>query len=413
MIAIQRNKMVIFGAGKIGRSFIGQLFSRGGYELVFVDIYQPIIEELNKRGNYDVIIKSGKEEVLKICPVRGVFAYDITTVAYEVASASLVAVSVGLHGINSIFPTLAKGLVARYEMDNQSAIDIIIAENMRNADTFFYAELKKLLPPKYPIEKLVGLIETSLGKMVPIMPKKDIEHDILKVFAEPYNTLILDKKAFKNPIPKIAGLAAKENIKAWVDRKLFIHNLGHATAAYIGYLYNPGFKYLYEALTVNAIHDFVRQTMLQSADILIRKYPGEFSTEDLTEHIDDLLLRFQNRALGDTIFRVGCDLMRKLGPEDRIAGAIRTALTLNLKYYKILFTLVCGTHFKAKDENGNMLSQDKEFATHCEKGIDHILTTICGFDQIYNSQLFEEAKAIDRCLETLQLKSIFPNNEIN
>ena len=230
---IDFNKIVIFGAGKIGRSFIGQLFNQGGYEVVFVDVFKPIISEINKRRNYRVIIKSDKEEVLTIKNVRGVWAEDVKAVADEVANAGIVSVSVGLHGLKSIFPALADGLAQRYEMNNQAALDIIIAENMRDSDAFFRKSLQNLLSPDYPFDQLVGLVETSIGKMVPIMTKKDTDEDLLQVFAEPYNTLILDKKAFRNQIPPLPGLAPKENIKAWVDRKLFIHNLGHATAAYL------------------------------------------------------------------------------------------------------------------------------------------------------------------------------------
>jgi mannitol-1-phosphate 5-dehydrogenase len=82
--------------------------------------------------------------------------------------------------------------------------------------------------------------------MVPIMLRKDVEEDILQVFAEPYNTHHTRQERIQKSHPAIAGLAPKDNMKAWVDRKLFIHNLGHASAAYIGYLYNPEFKYVYE-----------------------------------------------------------------------------------------------------------------------------------------------------------------------
>ena len=102
-------------------------------------------------------------------------------------------------------------------------LDIILAENLRHAAPFFRKKILPFLPADYPFNTLVGLIETSIGKMVPIMMEKDMEIDILQVFAEPYNILILDKKAFKNSIPPIAGLSPKENIKAWVDRKL-IHS---------------------------------------------------------------------------------------------------------------------------------------------------------------------------------------------
>jgi mannitol-1-phosphate 5-dehydrogenase len=405
MPTIQQNKIVIFGAGKIGRSFIGQLFSLGGYEVVFVDVYKQLINELNTRKSYKVIIKSEKEVVLTISNVRGVYADDEVSVACEVATAGLVAVSVGLNGLSKIFPVLAKGLVERYEIDKRSALDIIIAENLRNADAFFHEELKKLIPPEYPFNRLVGLVETSIGKMVPIMLKKDMEEDILQVFAEPYNTLILDKKAFNNPIPRIAGLSPKENMKAWVDRKLFIHNLGHAAAAYLGYTINPGFIYMYEALAVPSLHKYVRETMLQAANILRKKYPREFSKAGLTEHIDDLLFRFQNKALGDTVFRVGCDLPRKMGSEDRLAGAIKTAIAFNLPYDKILFALVCGFHFRATDEQGRMLPEDAGFARLYEKGVNEVLSTICGFDQIQNNVIFEEVQAIERLFITL--KSFF------
>lgn len=392
---IQQNKLVLFGAGKIGRSFIGQLFSVGGFEVVFIDVYKPVIDELNRRGNYNVIIKSDQDKILNITNVRGVYAGDEKQVIGEVATAGIIAVSVGLNGLKFTFPLLAKGLLERYKIDKNYALDIIIAENMRNADAYFHEELSKFLPGNYPLNNLVGLIETSIGKMVPIMQKKDMQDDILQIFAEPYNTLILNKRAFKNPIPGIKGLAPKENMKAWVDRKLFIHNLGHASSAFIGYLYNPLFIYIYEALAVTEVYDRVIATMEQSAAILRKKYPDEFSPEDLNDHIRDLLLRFRNEALGDTIFRVGCDLMRKLGPEDRLAGAIRSALENELSYDKILFALVCGCHFKAKDQEGNMLKDDVEFFNLYENNIKSVLTKVCGFNESQNPQLFLEAGIIN------------------
>ena len=149
MEIIQQNKIVLFGAGKIGRSFIGQLFSIGGYEVVFVDINNLIIDELNHRGNYKVIIKSDKEEVLNIYNVRGVYAGDAQNVVYEVATAGILAVSVGLDGLEHIFHLLAEGLLKRYEIDCNHALDIIIAENMRDADIYFRLRLEKLLPGFY------------------------------------------------------------------------------------------------------------------------------------------------------------------------------------------------------------------------------------------------------------------------
>jgi mannitol-1-phosphate 5-dehydrogenase len=203
----------------------------------------------------------------------------------------------------------------------------------------------------------------------------------------------LDKLAFKNPIPAIEGLSPKENMKAWVDRKLFIHNLGHATTAYLGYKYNPDFVFLYEALAVQEIKNSVRETMLQAVDILLKKYPDEFTLEALTAHTDDLISRFQNRALGDTIYRVGCDLKRKLSAEDRLAGAIHLALELGLPYDEISDAFVAGCAFKATDEAGNRLKDDIDFSNKVEEyGIEWALTEIAeleiqSFRNLYNLSL--------------------------
>ena len=396
MSFIKEDKLVIFGGGKIGRSFIGQLFSRGGYEVVFIDVYKPVIEELNRRGNYNVIVKGEKEEILNITNVRGVYAGDEEKVIAEIATAGIMAVSVGLNAIPKITPLLARGLMKRFEAADKFPIDIILAENLRDAADFFHERLREVIPIEFPLDQMVGLVETSIGKMVPIMRKKDLEEDLLQVFAEPYNTLILDKKAFKNPIPNIEGLAPKDNMKAWVDRKLFIHNLGHAAAAYFGYLYDPKFIFLYEPLNIPEIYQEVRDTMLQAAELLLKKYPGEFTSGALTAHVDDLLSRFKNINLGDTIFRVGCDLSRKLSAQDRLAGAIHLGVELNLPYDKILFALICGCHFRATDEEGNMLSGDIEFRTMYYKGIKIVLTEICGFSETTGQKIIDTAQEMDK-----------------
>jgi len=382
-----QDTLILFGAGKIGRSFIGQLFSRGGYEVVFIDVFKPVIDELNVRRNYKVVIKGDVESVIAIENVRGVFGGDREKVIAEIASARIVAVSVGQNGLKAIMPLIAKGLVRRFESEDATPLDIIIAENLRNAAEFMNQELKQHLPKEFPLEERVGLVETSIGKMVPIMLKKDMDEDILQVFAEPYNTLILDKMAFKNPIPEIEGLAPKVNMKAWVDRKLFIHNLGHAATAYIGYKHNPQFVYLYEALAIPEIRSEVRETMVQSAVILQTKYPEEFSMKALTEHIDDLLHRFQNKALGDTIYRVGCDLMRKLSPDDRLVGAILLASELKLPFERILHVLICACQFRASDENGIMLPADLKFIEKYNRGLDEVFKSVCEFDDTFISSL--------------------------
>jgi mannitol-1-phosphate 5-dehydrogenase len=371
-------KIVLFGAGKIGRSFIGQVFSRSGFEVVFVDINPQLIDLLNQHKQYNVVIKSNKgDEVICVTNVRGIHLENTEKVVAELADAALAALSVGQQGMPAALPLISKSLLLRKKKHGAWPLDIIIAENMRNADQYIQIELTRLLPVDYPINDLLGLVETSIGKMVPIMSKKDMLEDPLQVFAEPYNSLIVAKNGFKNPIPEVEFLAPKENIKAWVDRKLFIHNLGHATVAYLGFQKNSQAVYIYEALSDIEIYQASRETMLQSSEILMALYPGEFTFSQLEAHINDLLERFQNKALGDTIFRVGCDLYRKLSPEDRLAGPVHAARSLGKPHYKILKVIEAAISFRATDENGNFFPSDEKFFMEAEKGLEYLLKNVC------------------------------------
>jgi mannitol-1-phosphate 5-dehydrogenase len=384
-------KLVLFGAGKIGRSFIGQLFAVSGYEVVFVDISKQIVRELNNRHEYSVVIKSAHaDEIIKVRNVRGLLGSETEKVAEEISVCDIAAISVGQQGLPGVIPVLARGLILRQNKYGKKTLDIILAENMRNADQYVKSLLITHLGKNYPLDELVGLIETSIGKMVPIMPLDVQQDDPLIVYAEPYNTLILDKKAFKNSIPEVKGLAPKENIKAWVDRKSHIHNFGHAAAAYSGYLANPEVIYLADILNIGSVKEFARSAMLQSAEVLIRKYPGEFTLNDLTEHINDLLYRFENRALGDTVFRVGCDLKRKLHRNDRILSPLIDGTIVGSPVNNILQTFYYGLSFRAKDENGDMLPGDIEFNEVLRsKGLSYVLQSICGLNPQTDKKVIE------------------------
>jgi len=397
---MDKNSILIFGAGKIGRSFIGQLFGQSGYHILFVDIDPEIVDQLNQRNSYPVVIKGKIEKTILVENVKALSALDVDAVKNAIARTSIMAVSVGKNALEKIIPVIAAGLMLRQKLSPDSPLDIIIAENMRSANLFIRSQLIQLLPENFPLEKMLGLVETSIGKMVPIMTKEDLKQDPLMIFAEPYNNLILDRKGFKGTIPKVEGLSPKKNIKAWVDRKAFIHNMGHATSAYIGNFYQPHATYIYEVLDNKNILNNVRLTMLQAATILRAHYPEEFTYQDLEKHIDDLLDRFQNRSLKDTVFRVGQDLSRKLGIDDRFAGIIKMALKKGLKYDRIIKSMAYGFFFNKPNQQGNLNNQDEQFLRMLnEMGVKSTLEILCGFHPENDSFLIDELE-----LQYLKLK---------
>ena len=289
--------IVIFGAGSIGRSFIGQLFSRGGFEAVFIDVDEALIAALNRVGEYTVVIREGgrPDERIAVGPVRAVAAVNRDAVRRELAAADYIATSVGMNALGGVFPLLAEGIEARTR-----PVDIVIAENLHGAARFFREGLLRHLSDPQALSR-VGLVETSIGKMVPIMRPEDLREDPLQVFAESYNTLIVDAEGFIGGVPRIEGLQPVSPVAAWVDRKLFIHNLGHAAAAYLGYRRDPEYTWLWEPLEEEDILQRVRGAMGEAGEALLLEYPGVFTRGEMEAHIDDLLRRFRNRALGETV----------------------------------------------------------------------------------------------------------------
>ena len=386
------NSILIFGAGKIGRSFIGQIFGLAGYEVIFVEIDKSMVEALNRRGSYPVVIKGIKEEVIRVPNVRALCFYRKEEVAREVSTASLLAVSVGPNALGRVIPQISRGIRKRYQSNPDQPVDIIIAENMRDAASYMKERLIPQLPVNYPAGRLLGLVETSIGKMVPIMPEEELEKDPLKVFAEPYNELILDGTAFKGSIPDVKELAPKSNMKAWVDRKAFIHNPGHATAAYMGAYQHPEAKYLYEVLRDGRVYNFTREVMQQASLILLAEYPDDFSRQEPEDQTDDLLKRFGNRALGDTLFRAGRDIMRKLGPDDRFMGIIRMAQPHGLAYGKILEAMIYGLLFRGKDESGKPYPGDVSMAGALSEDPGKTIDEVCGLHVPGDEKMIRECK---------------------
>jgi len=374
----EKKYVVHFGAGNIGRSLVGQVFSNAGYNVVFIDTVPEIIDALNSKGKYKAVVKDtipqGTPSELWVENVSGISAFDSAAVIDAVAGAELVSTAVGANILPRILPVIAKGILKR-----STPVSLLFCENLRGVSEIAKGEMKKLLPEDFDLDSRVGFVTTSIGKMVPIMPNEVRERDTLEVWGEAYNQILADKDGFVNELPEIKGLVLKSNFKAYMDRKLFIHNLGHAASAYFGSLKNK--IAIWECMADENIREETKKVMQEAGEALIKTYPSEFNEKNIEEHIEDLLKRFANKSLGDTVFRVGRDLKRKLSYDDRCIGALRLVKKTGGNPDSICRVIAVAFHFNARDESGNMFPSDEEFQKEVEeKGIKQMLSDICGLN---------------------------------
>jgi len=351
-----RPRIVIFGAGNIGRSFIAPVFTAGGYEAVFVDVAPPVLEALSRHSSYTLKEVSASGDTEKtIGPVRGVDARDAEAVAAALDAASICATCVGAGNLPMVLRTIAAAA-----MDRTETLDIILSENLKGAGDLARNTFIKRGISLPEIDRRLGVIETSIGKMVPIMDAGEAARDPLFCRAEPFNTLIVDADGFTGPIPEVPDLLAVSPIAPWVARKLYIHNFGHAAVAYMGHRAHPEATFIWEVLEDDTVYRKVESSMKTSAAALRAEYPGVFTEADTDEHIADLLGRFRNRSLGDTIYRVGRDLKRKLHRNDRVVGPAALALRHQLPNDGILDVFAAALGFSPDGQDGSPDDADRQ-----------------------------------------------------
>ncbi len=315
----QLKTAVQFGAGNIGRGFTGELFSESGLEVVFVDVVEEVVQRLNQDNGYIITIAAEPEVRVPVTNVRAVNGRDVNAVAQEIAACEVACTAVGVNVLSSIVGALAMGLELRRSLRPNDALNIIVCENMRDAA----GALCKMVSSKLSgiarewVESHVGFSQAVVGRMVPVRTPQERGTDLLGIRVEAYKELPVDADALVGALPYIAGVLPRRNFQAYIDQKLFAHNAGHASSAYFGAMRE--LKFIWECM----VHPWVRaQTegvMKETGEALISRY--KLDPEEHWAHVKDLLSRFANKKLGDTVARVGGDPLRKLGHDDRLVGA--------------------------------------------------------------------------------------------
>jgi mannitol-1-phosphate 5-dehydrogenase len=364
-------KAVQFGAGNIGRGFTAQLFTESGYEVVFVDVIDEIVRLINERRSYPIQIVGDKSYTVVIQNIRAVHGNDREAVASEIRDASLVCTAVGVNVLPQIAPTIALGIRFRADSGVKEPLNIIICENLLHASDVLRGYVLDALPPEYSeyVWRNVGFVESVVSRMVPVMTEEQRKLDPLLIVVEEYKKLPVDRKGFIGPVPDIVGFQPYDNFEAYVERKLFTHNLGHAVCAYLGYL--RGHQYIYQAVNDPAVRNVAEAALAETGEALIKRHG--FTPEEHRGHIDDLLHRFANVALGDQVARVARDPIRKLGPDDRLIGGAKLALDYGIVPTNVCLATAAALKYDAADDPAAVELQ----RIIREQGIDSVFESIC------------------------------------
>ncbi|MGO3602487.1 MAG: mannitol-1-phosphate 5-dehydrogenase [Enterococcus malodoratus] len=363
-------KAVHFGAGNIGRGFIGQILHQNGFELCFVDTNETLIQQLNKAGGYSIEIideDATTDFIDQVTALNSITETEKVLIAIE--EADILTTSVGANNLVRIAPVIAQGLSKRFEQ--KRSLNILANENVINASDILKKEVYALLTEaeqttfdQYAYFVNTAIDRQSLGKIV---DGKAI------AIVEPYYEWVINRQQFDPATPfELEKAVMIDEMQPYIERKLYIVNAAHAAVAYLGAL--QGYKTIQAALQDSKILRLVNQFLAENLEYFVKEY--SFSREDLKQFIEKTLKRQGNQKLSDEIARVGGSPIRKLGPEDRLVAPVAKLTAEDLSHDAGVKIIAAGYHYR----NSADPEAEKIKSLIAEEGLEATIKKISNLD---------------------------------
>ncbi|WP_160679340.1 mannitol-1-phosphate 5-dehydrogenase [Clostridium sp. C8-1-8] len=361
-------KAVHFGAGNIGRGFIGYLLSKSEYSLTFVDISDFLVDSINKYKEYTVITLSTSENKEKVHGVDAINIKDVEALEQAVIEADLITMSIGAPNLKST-GSLLKNMLEKRMKVSQKKVDIIACENAIMATDMLKTAIVENMDKAFIeyLDNYVGFPNSAVDRIV---PNVNIEKELpIDVAVEDFYEWDIEKNKVKANAD-IFGAEYVEMLDPYLERKLFLLNGAHATTAYLGYI--KGYNYIHEAIKDEYIRNVVINFHKEAVEALSKKHGIDI--ELLTAYSEKLIKRFENQYLQDEVFRVGRDPVRKLASNDRLITPLVLCKELGISSTNIVTGIAAGLLFDYKDDP--KAQEVQEIIKN--KTIQDAITEVCG-----------------------------------
>lgn len=338
---------VHFGAGNIGRGFIGLLLHNAGHHVTFVDVAAPLIDSINEADSYRVIETGAGATDHVVNDFSGLnSATQADDVVNAIAQADIVTTAVGPKILPFVAPLIARALEAR---TNPQPIAVMACENAIGATDILRAAVAEQVSPE-----ALGrgrFANTAVDRIVPIQP----EGQGLDVTVESFCEWVIDRTPFGGDEPAIPGAHFVDDLAPYIERKLLTVNTGHASTAYLGKL--QGAEYIADALAIPAVLDVVTAVLAETTDMLVRRHGIDQAAQQ--KYAAKTLDRFRNADLADLVDRVGRQPLRKLSRHERLIEPAAALAEYGVTPTALLTVIEAAIRFDVSDDPESVELQDK------------------------------------------------------
>jgi mannitol-1-phosphate 5-dehydrogenase len=330
-------KAVHFGAGNIGRGFVGLLLHQAGYEVVFADVNAALIDELAAADSYVVHEVGEGARSHTVTGFRAInSALKTKEMVAEIATADVVTTAVGPNILRFVAPLIAEALAER--ADAAAPLAVMACENAINATTLLRDEIEKVDPAV--LDRAV-FANTAVDRIVPAQSDPGLD-----VTVETYYEWAIDRTPFDGAVPVIPGATFVDDLGPYIERKLFTVNTGHATIAYFGFL--AGASAISDALAMTAVENSVREVLDETKRLLVAKHGMDPDAQQA--YIEKILVRFASPHLPDTVDRVGRQPLRKLSRNERFISPAAALAELDVNPQALLNAVGAALQFDVPDD---------------------------------------------------------------
>ncbi|WP_270352283.1 mannitol-1-phosphate 5-dehydrogenase [Microbacterium testaceum] len=314
-------KAVHFGAGNIGRGFVGLLLHEGGYDLVFSDVSAALVAAINDASSYTVheVGEGGVDK--QVTDFRAIdSSVDAEALVDEIATADVVTTAVGPTILKFVAPHIVAGLALRDP--SLAPLQIMACENAIGATDQLREHVVELAGESWDaLASRSVFANTAVDRIVPAQAQGGVD-----VTVEPFYEWAIERAPFGDTPPHIPGAHFVDDLEPYIERKLFTVNTGHATTAYFGA--QAGIERISDALADPAIAAKVEAALEETSALLVQKHELDAAVQ--ADYRATILRRFRNAALPDTVWRVGRQPLRKLSRHERFVGPAAEAVERGL-----------------------------------------------------------------------------------
>jgi mannitol-1-phosphate 5-dehydrogenase len=393
---MEEKKIVIWGAGRIGRGFIGDLFCMAGYQLTYIDKAQALVDGLRKKHTYRVIRAVGADQIETVDIVEfSIFhTSEKHAIREEINQTDLIALAVYPQNFQSVAEKLKDLILTRKEKRGDKAtLDILLCTNLIHAGPKFETFLLDGLSDSDTqyFKEQVGIVETLVIRICPNPPENIARAHPFVVWTNGYPELPVDKHGFKGNIPTVSALRIVENMRAEEIRKIYTYNMCHAVLSYRGHM--AGHTMLVDCLADPVIKVEAEGALEEVSTALQTEYG--FTGEEMEVWVKGVLDQTNNPTIRDTVIRSAADPLRKLKRDDRMIGPIQLCLRNGIDPKHLIKAVAAVLYYFEKDDAASVKLRE----LIKEKGIQDTIIEACGLtkdDTLLVSQIEDAYKQLEK-----------------